>query len=478
MKDIDIQDYWRKRCHIIGIARSGVKTANLLHRLGAQVSISDTAAPEKLAGFLGELERGIQAFPGRQDTGLLAGVEMLIVSPGVPLDSGIIQDAERQAIEVIGEIELAYRVITEISRISGVPVRWYGITGSNGKSTTTTLLGELLKRGKRYTVLAGNIGVPLSGEALSMLESVGRFTGSEPIHIVLELSSFQLETVKEFRADMSALLNITEDHMDRYHAFSEYAGAKARIFDNQDRDTIAVINADDETAMEYAGQCNARKYFVSSGKKVAGIYSLQGDIFINTKGSPRLFGRRSDIRVPGVHNLSNAMTAGLMASLAGISDQDILAVLREFPGLEHRIEFSGEKRGVKFYNDSKGTNIGAVIKSLESFDSGVILIAGGRDKNSDFTQLTPFLKGRVKKVVLIGEAADKIARAIGTVVPVERVGTFSNAVAAAYRSAAPGDTVLLSPACASFDMFRNFEDRGRQFKEIVSELITEETTHA
>jgi UDP-N-acetylmuramoylalanine--D-glutamate ligase len=370
----------------------------------------------------------------------------------------------------MGEIELAYRVIRRLSLERGFPVRWFGITGTNGKSTTTALLYELMKKGKKRCLLAGNIGISLSGEALKLME---RGTAFPDIDIVLELSSFQLETMKEFRLDGSALLNITDDHMDRYQDLSAYGEAKASIFINQGPENFAVINADDENAIHYSANCRARKYFVSAEKEVEGFFASGGNIFFKSGNGTRVFGGTADVSMLGLHNLYNAMTSSLMAYLAGIPSEAIISALREFPGLEHRIEFSGETQGVKFYNDSKGTNVGAVIKSLESFDRGVILIAGGRDKNSDFTVLNPYLKKRAKKAVLIGEAADKIAKAIGNTVPVEKAASLRDAVIAAYRAAGTGDTVLLSPACASFDMFRNYEDRGRQFKEIVRNLIGE-----
>lgn len=471
--------YRGRRCHVIGIARSGVNTVRLLRRLGASVSVSDSAPAEALGQIVREIPGDVPTFAGRQDSRLLEGVTLLIVSPGVPMDSGIVEAANAAGIEVTGEVELSFRIAQEISGERGIPVKWFGITGTNGKSTTTTLLYELLKRAGRDAVIAGNIGVPLSGEILKLLddtEAGGLSVGGRDF--VLELSSFQLETIERFRLDVSALLNVTEDHLDRYRSFDEYREAKARIFLNQDSQCAAVINADDVEVVGCAERCAADRYYVSTRQKVRGVYTDGGDIFLSTGAYPRVLARRADVGIPGVHNLYNAMTAALMASLAGVSDEVIRHGLREFAGLEHRIEFAGEVRGIRFYNDSKGTNIGAVIKSLESFDSGVILIAGGRDKNSDFRLLTPYLAGRVKKAVLIGEAASKIGDAIRGVVPVAFAGTLREAVDEALKGAQSGDTILLSPACASFDMFRNYEDRGRQFKERVRELMGAGQGHA
>lgn len=478
VEGVTAEPYSGRRCHVIGLARSGVNMVRLLRRLGAVVSASDSAPIDTLGQVLREIPGDIPTFAGRQDRALLEGVSLLLVSPGVPMDSGIVEEARVAGIEIIGEVELSFRVAQAISREHGIPLRWFGITGTNGKSTTTTLLCELLKVAGRDAVIAGNIGVPLSGEVLTLLEESEAGRGPvEGRDFVLELSSFQLETIERFRLDASALLNVSEDHMDRYHSFTEYLDAKARVFLNQDSGCSAVINADDTAALRCADRCAAEKYYVSTVVKAKGAYTDGNDIFLSTGASSRLLTRRMDVGIPGLHNLYNSMTAAVMASLAGVSDELIRRGLREFSGLEHRIEFAGEVRGVRFFNDSKGTNIGAVIKSLESFDSGIILIAGGRDKNSDFHLLAPYLAGRVKKVVLIGEAAQKIADALSGVVPLAFAGSLQSAVDEAFKGAEHGDTVLLSPACASFDMFRNYEDRGRQFKDKVRELMETGQSH-
>jgi len=467
--------YKDKRCHVVGIGRSGVASANLLSMLGAEVSISDAADKGSLQKYLGHLEKDIHAYPGRQDTGLVHDVDMLVLSPGVPSDIELAQFARQNGAEVIGEIELSYRVLQALREEAGFAVRLFAVTGTNGKSTTSTLLFEMVRRANSESILAGNIGAPLAGEAVGLLRRCREedMKGKQ-IDIVLELSSFQLETIKEFSPDISALLNITPDHMDRYGKFEDYVRAKGDIFMNQGPGQIAVINADDPLAMRVSGQCRALKYYVSTAHKVEGI-SLDGDdIVITIAGDTKQLAPRADVLIPGLHNLYNAMTASFMAYMGGVSPDLIADTLRTFKGLEHRIELAGEKEGVLFYNDSKGTNVGAVIKSLESFERGVILIAGGRDKNSDFTLLRPSVEGRVKKAVLIGEAAERIGSTLGDLLPVEYAKTMDEAVRAAIAAAVPGDIVLLSPACASFDMFSNYEDRGDKFKEAVQRLIGEQ----
>ncbi|GBE31469.1 UDP-N-acetylmuramoylalanine--D-glutamate ligase [bacterium BMS3Bbin05] len=466
-----MRDYAGKKFHIVGIGRSGVAAANLLHALGADVRISDRSDSGRIAGYADGIDREVAVFAGRQDKSMINDVECLVLSPGVPPNAEIVSEAAQRSVEVIGEIELSYRVIRKLSYETGLDVRWYGITGTNGKSTTVTLLHEMLCRDNRNSVLSGNIGYPLSAEALRLFQTGEEAEIETALEIVLELSSFQLERIRDLRLDISALLNVTDDHLDRYNDMEQYSRAKAGIFMNQGADNYAVINADDGLTMSLSQGCPARKYYVSTMKEVKGAFVRDGYIFIKKDDSEEKLMKSSDIRIAGLHNLYNALTASLIASLTGVSREVIADVLREFPGLEHRLEFVTEIEGIRFYNDSKGTNAGAVIKSLESFEGNVILIAGGRDKDSNFLSLAPHVKERVKKVIVIGEAAGKIRSALGHIVPVEHAVTLKDAVKAAYDSASSGDTVLLSPACASFDMFRDYEDRGTQFKCIANELL-------
>ncbi len=465
-----IGEYAHKRYHVIGIGRSGVGIANLLAGLGAHVRLSDTKDREELDTYLDKIGEGIHVITGRQDNAMLSDIDCLVLSPGVPQDSEVVSGAVSRGIEVVGEIELSYRVTMSLAENTGHKVRWFGITGTNGKSTTATLLYEMLRRGERNCVLSGNIGYPLSAEVEKLLKKPG-LPDNDELDIVLELSSFQLEIIRDFKLDISALLNITADHLDRYEDIGHYADAKAGIFNNQDKNDYAVINADDPLSVKISRNCSARKYFMSASKEVEGAYAKDGYVYIQYDGKAVKLMAISDIRIAGLHNLYNSLTAVLMASVAGLSDEDIVDALKEFSGLEHRLEFAGETGGIKFYNDSKGTNVGAVVKSLESFDSNVILIAGGRDKNGDFASLIPYVKNRVKKVVVIGEASEKIKSILEKTVPVEMAVTLKDAVSEALAAAENGDIVLFSPACASFDMFRDFEDRGRQFKQITRELL-------
>jgi UDP-N-acetylmuramoylalanine--D-glutamate ligase len=467
-----LEDYSGRRFHVIGIGRSGVGAANLLNRLGAEVSISDINDREQVDRYLNDISDDINVSTGVQDKGLISDIDGLILSPGVPREIDVVEEALGRSIEVTGEIELSYRVIKLLSERAGFRVRWFGITGTNGKSTTTTLLYEMLKKEGKKCSLSGNIGYPLSNEAIRLMEIAEQKSEEmTPIDIVLELSSFQLELIRDLSLDFSALLNVTSDHLDRYRDMDHYAEAKSGIFMNQGANSYAVINADDNIAVNLSNKCRAKKYYVSTMTEVNGAYEKDGSVYISTGDTPEFLMGSSEIRIAGLHNRYNSLVAALLASLAGNSDRATVSALKEFPGLEHRLEFVAEKSGVKFYNDSKGTNVGAVIKSLESFEKNVILIAGGRDKNGDFSLLIPFVKNRVKKIVLIGEAAEKIRNALQHVVAIERATALRDAVATAHASATDGDIILLSPACASFDMFRDYEERGRKFKELTRELL-------
>lgn len=457
-----------RRCHVIGIGRSGVGSANLLSSLGAIVSISDRSDGEYISRYLRELDTTVKYFTGRQDAGLVSSVDTVVISPGVPSGIDLIQAARKGGAEVMGEIELSYRVLSELREKRGITARIFAVTGTNGKSTTTALLYEMVRRANNECILAGNIGTSLAAEVNRIVKE-GR--KGKSIDIVLELSSFQLETIRDFTVDVAGLLNINPDHLDRYASLDEYARAKGEIFRNQTPSHFAVINADDETAVEYSRGCKAMKYYASIIRKVEGIHLQDEEIVITIGNETRRLASRSDVSIPGPHNLSNAMVASMMAYISGVPPEHIVDALKSFPGLEHRIELVAERDGVKFYNDSKGTNVAAVIKSLESFKNGIVLIAGGRDKNSDFTLLRPLVKERVKRVVLIGEATGRIREALEDVTDIEFADSMDDAVRKSIDASSAGDTVLLSPACASFDMFDNYEDRGRRFKDAVRRLL-------
>ncbi len=466
-----------KRVTVVGLARSGAGAANLLSRLGAEVTVTDMKAEEELKGYVQQLDSSVRLALGGHPENVFAGADMLVISPGVPSDIQPVMRAKSNGVPVIGELELAYQAVASQEFKTVSRTRFLGVTGTNGKSTTTALLDFMMKKGGAHTVVGGNIGYALTEEirkAVIMEDKAIDF-------IVAEISSFQLETIQDFRPEVSALINITPDHLDRYRSLEDYGNAKARIFENQTGDDSLVLNRDDPETMKIESEKLRVKndypkvFYFSRKQEVAGLYLKDGIVYCNIPGLPHApcpmpLIRAGEIKIKGVHNLENAMAASAMALLAGCPVTAVTDSLKEFSGLEHRLEFVRELDGVRYYNDSKGTNVGAVMKSLESFTGPVILIAGGRDKAGDFSVLRTLVKERVKAAVLIGEAAEKIRGAFKDFTKTFMASDLRDAVETARSSAGKGDVVLLSPACASFDMFRNFEDRGRQFKKIVMEM--------
>jgi UDP-N-acetylmuramoylalanine--D-glutamate ligase len=459
-----------KKVIIIGAARSGIGSANLLSMMGADVTITDKKKEEELP-IIDRLSPAVKKKLGDYPT--MNDADLVIVSPGVPLDIRPLREAKAKGIKIIGELELAYRLIKDNGIHGLTEAEFLAITGTNGKSTTTTLVDLMLKKGGFRTILAGNIGNALTEEIHKAINNKSTFK-----YIVTEVSSFQLESIEVFRPRVAAILNITPDHLDRYRSMDDYISAKAAIFSRQNSSDFLVLNADDETVMMmHESRLSSRRdspmvILFSRNKEVKGLYSKGGTIYCHI---PELslhtdLINTGDIMIKGVHNLENAMAASAVAILSGCSIEAVTAVLRDFKGLEHRLEPVREIDGIRFINDSKGTNVGAVMKSLEGFSEPVILIAGGRDKEGDFTLLRPLVRERVKCLVLIGEAREKIKRALGDLTETILAGTLEEAVSIARGKADKGDVVLLSPACASFDMFRDFEDRGRQFKDIVRRL--------
>ncbi|MFN3480183.1 MAG: UDP-N-acetylmuramoyl-L-alanine--D-glutamate ligase [Thermodesulfovibrionales bacterium] len=461
-----------KKVLVIGAARSGIGAANLLTMFGADVTITDIK-PESDLTMLKKISLSVKRVFGNYPD--INGTDLIIVSPGVPLDIEPLRRAKAKGIEIMGELELAYRFVKERSR-SGFPeAEFLAITGTNGKSTTTTLLNLMLQEGGFQTILGGNIGNALTEEIQQALSSNNH---GFPIFIITEVSSFQLESIINFRPKVATILNITPDHLDRYRSMEDYIDAKALIFSRQQRDDFLVLNADDETVMElYDSRLRKKKdspsvFFFSRKKEVRGIYSQGEKVFCNIPEMSiheELIDSK-DIMIKGLHNLENAMAASAMAILSGCRVEAVIRTLKGFHGLEHRLEFVRELDGIRFINDSKGTNVGAVLKSLEGFSEPVILIAGGRDKAGDFSLLRPLVKEKVKCLILIGEAREKIRKALGDLTETLMASSLEEAVKFAKEKATKGDVVLLSPACASFDMFRDFEDRGRQFKDIVKGL--------
>ncbi len=442
-------DFKGKRVTVVGMARSGVAAARALHALGAIVTVTDKKPPEELAAQVKALGSGqITVAAGGHPDRLFIGTDLVVLSPGVPKIPQIVQ-ARQHGVKVIGELELAWLM-------SGSP--YIGITGTNGKSTVTTLVGLMLEQSNKKALVAGNIGNALSDDPQLL-------TGQD--WIVAEISSFQLEDIETFRPRVATILNITQDHLDRYHDIAEYGETKARVFMNQQKDDFLVLNFDEPIVRSFAKRTSATVVPFSRLRRFnPGACVLDGHLVINGRRICRV----DEIKIRGVHNLENALAAAAVSLCAGADSRAVAAVLRKFPGLEHRLEFVREKDGITYINDSKGTNVGAVMKSVEGFTQPVILIAGGLDKGSDFSPLYDLFNKKVKLLILIGKAAGKMAQALGTATETVFATALQEAVTLASERARAGDVVLLSPACASFDMFRDFEDRGRQFKDAVKAL--------
>lgn len=463
----DLKD---RKVLVVGLARSGTASANFLAASGAKVTVNDKKDAALLTPFIETLVPSVSTVFGSHPGSLFAEADLIVVSPGVPLSIGPLSDARKKGVPVIGELELAYIIsrMQENTAASG----FIAITGTNGKSTTTMLAYEIMKNAGFGTLLGGNIGIAMTEEIMAAAQGERKID-----FVVAELSSFQLEAMQDFRPKAAAILNITPDHMDRYPGMEEYIEAKCNVAMNQDKDDFLVLNADDENFEKVAARLKAKQggmpqlLYFSRKKRVDGAYydgtriNFNMDMLgVNFDMDPSKF------RIKGVHNIENAMAASLLGLLCGCSPDIATKTLAEFSGLDHRLEFVREIGGVKFINDSKGTNVGAVIKSLEGFAEPVILIAGGRDKDGDFSALRGPVREKVKAMILIGEAAGKIEKALAGAADMFREESLSSAVAKAFSIASKGDAVLLSPACASFDMFRDFEDRGRQFKEAVAAL--------
>jgi len=467
-----------KKILVVGLARSGVGAANLLASLGADVIVNDIKGEDELSMFIKDLHPAVRLELGKHAEKIFLRSDMIVLSPGVPLALKPLSEAIKNGIHVIGELELAYIAVNRWFSSLNNKLRFLAVTGTNGKSTTASLLDFTMRKGKFKTIFGGNIGNSLTGELMRLVND-GSFRDID--FVVAEVSSFQLETIERFKPVGAVITNITPDHMDRYHSMKEYIDAKARIFQNQREGDFLILNADDEILDDlYRSRISGKSsdvpevFFFSRKRGVKGVYLENG--YICTDFGNRLdllkgsFIKVEDIKIKGVHNLENAMAVIAMALLAGCDMDAVLMSLKEFKGLEHRVEFVREVNGVKFFNDSKGTNVAAVIKSVESFREPIILIAGGRDKEGDFRALRDVVRGRVKAMVLIGEAKGKIKDALKDVTEIIEAVDLKEAVLISYKIANKGDVVLLSPACASFDMFRNFEDRGEQFKKHVLEL--------
>ncbi|MGA8622784.1 MAG: UDP-N-acetylmuramoyl-L-alanine--D-glutamate ligase [Candidatus Sulfotelmatobacter sp.] len=442
-----------KRVLVVGLGKSGVASALFLKAHGARVTVSDTKSGDELRNEIPALlDHGITVETGGHGERTFRGQDLIVVSPGVPVDAPLLVQARSLGEAVIGEIELAAQFL---------PGPIVAITGSNGKTTTTTLTGEILAASGVPTLVGGNIGTP----AISLAERVK----PESV-IVLEVSSFQLETIQTFHPKVAVVLNITPDHLDRHKTFEVYVDAKARMFENQRADDYAVLNADDPTCVAMAARTRAQVFWFSRQKEVKeGAWVREGNILFRDGAQQREIMQVSEIPLKGAHNLENVLAAVCAGALMGCAPEKIGQAVRDFKAVEHRLEFVAMIRGVDYYNDSKATNVDATIKALESFPANIHLILGGKDKGSDYAVLNDLLRQRVKRVYTIGAAAAKIESQI-TGVEVMHAETLENALRKANAVAQPGDVVLLAPACASFDQFRSYEHRGQVFKEIVRRL--------
>ena len=443
---------------VLGAGKSGITAAKFLAERGAVVALHDKREVETWSEEARSLKEtnNVALIGGNLPSWLLDQIDLVVISPGVPTNTIPARYVDRKDGEVIGEVELAYRFMKG---------RVVGITGSNGKTTTTTLIGELLKNSGIETQVGGNIGTAL----ITLTE-----TSSDSSWTVCELSSFQLETIKDFRPNVALALNVTPNHMDRYDLFSDYAAAKHRMFMNQTADDVAILNADDEITASWATGLKAKVVLFSTSKELdEGLFLRGQDLICRTNGEEKVLTTRNEMTLKGIHNVQNVL-AGLAAGLAcGASPESMRETVANFEAVEHRLEFVTKIDGVSFYNDSKATSVDATLKALEALsgDTGkVILILGGRGKNAPYEPLAELVKLSVRKLILIGEDADNIENQLGNLTEVERASTMEDAVGKSFAAAQKGDYVLLAPACASFDMFGSYGERGTVFKKAVKAL--------
>jgi UDP-N-acetylmuramoylalanine--D-glutamate ligase len=442
-----------KRVLVVGLARTGVATALFCAARGAAVTSTDSRNEAEIGDVLTKVrDAGVKLELGGHNENTFLQQQFIIPSPGVPADAPLLQAARAKGVTVWSEIELAYRFRQG---------KLIGITGSNGKTTTTSLVEQILRTASFPTILAGNIGTPL----ISCVERMTHDTVT-----VVELSSFQLELIQDFRTDISVFLNLTPDHLDRHHSLELYTKAKARIFENQREEDFAVLNADDPATTPLAPTRPHVYWFSRKQRAAQGAFLRGDDIVFRDDGREESVLKRDEVPLPGAHNLENVLAAIAAARIAGASAKAVAEGVRTFAGVEHRLEFVAEINGVRYFNDSKATNVDATLKALDSFPGRILVILGGKDKGSDYTALQAPLRERATLALLIGAAADKIASQIDGSVAIERAGTLERAVEIASQAARAGDVVLLAPACASFDQFENYEHRGRVFKALVHEL--------
>jgi UDP-N-acetylmuramoylalanine--D-glutamate ligase len=445
-----------KRVLVVGLARTGVAAAFFCAARGARVTATDSRTESEIGDAIGKLRDAQVALElGAHREKTFLEQDLIVPSPGVAADEPHLQTARSKGVTIWSEIELAYRFMKG---------RLIGITGSNGKTTTTSLVDHILKTAGMQTILAGNIGTPLIACVDAMTDTTCT---------VVELSSFQLELIDTFHPNISVFLNLTPDHLDRHHTLEAYGAAKARIFENQVGDDAAILNADDAATTPYAPQL-PRVYWFSRKQRVAqGAYVRGEEIIFRQDGAEEVLLKLEDIPLAGAHNVENVLAAAAAARLAGAPAAAIAKGVKSFAGVEHRLEFVAEIVGVRYYNDSKATNVDATLKALDAFPGRILIILGGKDKGSDYTALQKPLREKAILALLIGAAAEKIENQITGSVAIERAETIERAVEIASHAAQRGDVVVLAPACASFDQFQNYEHRGHVFKNLVKQLETQ-----
>lgn len=441
-----------KKALVCGMAKSGISAAELLNKLGSKVVLQDLKKREELGDIEYIEKQGIELYLGKNPDETVENFDFVVLSPGIPCDLPFIEKAKEKNIPVISEVELSYRL---------TPCPIAAITGTNGKTTTTTLAGEMFKEKYPNTAVVGNIGVPYSGEVMRL---------KKDDYVVAEISSFQMETAVDFHPHISAVLNITPDHLNRHKTLENYISMKERVFAKQDENDFCILNYEDECTRKMADKTKAEVFFFSSGRKLEkGIYLDGKDIIIKWHGIDEKLISTDELKILGVHNYENVMAASAIAICGGVETKDIVKVLKSFTGVEHRIEFVKTVDGVDYYNDSKGTNTDAAIRGIMAMVKPCVLIGGGYDKGSEYDDWVEKFDGRVKKLVLIGVTAKKIAQCCDkhNFKDYCFAETFEEAVDICRKTAESGDCVLLSPACASWDMFKSYEQRGEIFKDIV-----------
>ncbi len=469
MVGVDHVDLAGAQVTVLGLARSGVAACRLLQEAGARVTVADRKEAGELGVMLDMIDRGrVKVTVGAGYEASLDQADLVVISPGVPYRMGALDRVRRRGVKVISELELA-------SQFVSAPI--LAVTGTNGKSTTVTLIGKMLAEQGKRAFVGGNLGTALSEAAWTSLRAKKQGQPGPYDYLAVEVSSFQLETIDQFHPWVASILNVTVDHRDRYDTIDEYLAAKERIFENQSAADFALLNLDDDRVASLRSRLRARRLAFSRTQRIGAEWDggtfLDGDQIVTTvTGSRQEICRTGDIRMLGHHNVENVMAAATYAALWGCPPEVLRRVVTTFPGLEHALELVRERHGVRYVNDSKGTNVDAVLKALEGINHPIWLIAGGRDKGGDFSRLRDAVRRRVKQVILIGEAAILLKEAWAGTTAMHEAATLREAVEFAAQGAAPGDVVLLSPACASFDMFNDYQDRGRQFKAAVNALPT------